>query len=189
MKHKKYRTMPLIVALLVFACLAVPAILFSQAREIGYRAFMLGYDMGRVRDIIRADFGDYKLNEEGRDRLVLTRSVLDKPVVMIVLIYDQGNTLYKINVKMRKIPENPTSDEVMAVIEDKYGPPSKKTISNSLDLTAYWYFDDRRYEIFFQSVSSWDKFEVQYTDSFLQQRKEKHDKEMNRKPANKELDF
>ena len=89
----------------------------------------------------------------------------------------------------KKVPGNPAPDEVVKIIEEKYGAPARRKITNTLDLIAYWYPDGGRYEIFFHNISSWDNFDVQYTDTVLQKQKDQRDKEMNRKPVKKELDF
>ncbi len=158
--------------------------------EVGYRKLMLGDSRDKIREIIKSNFeGEYKVINEGDNALVLKKTAVDKAVLLIELIFDHKSILYKINVKIRKIPGNPAPDEVVKVIEEKYGAPAKRKITNTLDLIAHWYPDNGRYEIFFHNISSWDKFDVQYTDTLLQKQKELYDKEMNRKPVKKELDF
>jgi hypothetical protein len=181
--------------LFVLICLLIAGCVFPLAAsagtsEVGYRKLMLGDGRDRVREIVRNNFeGEYKVASEGDNALVLKKMAVDKAVLLIELIFDHKSVLYKINVKIRKIPGNPEPDEVVKVIEEKYGVPAKRKITNTLDLIAYWYPDNGRYEIFFHNISSWDKFDVQYTDTLLQKQKEQYDKEMNRKPVQKELDF
>ncbi|HPV42504.1 MAG TPA: hypothetical protein PKX40_15100 [Spirochaetota bacterium] len=162
----------------------------AGAAEVGYRKLMLGDSREKVRDIIKKNFeGEYKVTNESENALALRKMVVDKTALLIELIFDHKSILYKINVKIRKIPGNPDPDEVVKVIEEKYGAPSKREITNTLDLIAHWYPDNGRYEIFFHNISSWDKFDVQYTDTLLEKQKERYDTEKNRKPVKKELDF
>jgi hypothetical protein len=178
-----------VAGILVYGSLFMPAFISAQRNDIGYRKLMLGYARGQIQQIYNKEFrSDYKISDDG-STLVLTRVVVDKPVVLIALVFDHKNILYKINVKMRKDAVNPSPDEAMKVIVEKYGKPKKRTLTNTLDLMAYWHLDNNRYEIFFQNIASWDKFEVQYTDTAVQKQKEEYDKEMNKKPVNKELEF
>jgi hypothetical protein len=168
----------------------VPIISSAGAVEIGYRKLMLGNSREKIREIVRNNFeGEYKVTSEGDNALVLRKIAVDKPVLLIELLFDYKSILYKINVKIKKVPGNPEPDEVVRVIEEKYGVPAKRKLTNTLDLIANWYPDKGRYEIFFQNISSWDKFDVQYTDNVLQKQKELYDVEMNKKPVKKELDF
>jgi len=162
----------------------------AGAADVGYRGLMLGDGREKVRDIVKKNFeGEYRVANEAENALVLRKMAVDKTVLLVELIFDHKSVLYKINVKIRKIPGNPGPDEVMKVIEEKYGAPSKREITKTLDLIAHWYPDNGRYEIFFHNITSWDKFDVQYTDTVLQKQKDRYDKEMNRKPVKKELDF
>jgi len=189
MKEKKHHIILFVTGMLVFGSLYMPTLIFAQKNEVGYRKLMLGYTREQIQQIVNKEFKtDYKTADEG-STLILTRVIIDKPAVLIALVFDQKNILYKINVKMKKTVSNPSPDEAMKVIVDKYGKPKKRTLTNTLDLMAYWHLDNNRYEIFFQNIASWDKFEVQYTDTIVQKQKEEYDKEMNKKPANKELDF
>src|SRR4030042_405857 len=151
---------------------------------------MLGYTREQIKQIVNDNFiGEYTVDEERSDAIVLRKMYVHKPIILISLIFDHKNVLYKINVKIKKVTGTPPPDEVVKVIEDKYGAPQKRTISNTLDIMAYWYLDNNRYEIFFHNIASWDKFDVQYTDTVAQKQKEDYDREMNRKPVNRELDF
>ncbi len=174
----------------IIGSILLPFISSAGAVEVGYRKLMLGTSREKIREIVRNNFeGEYKVTNEADNALVLRKIAVDKPVLLIELIFDHKSILYKINVKIKKITGNPEPDEVVRVIEEKYGVPSKRKITNTLDLIANWYPDSGRYEIFFQNITSWDKFEVQYTDTLLQKQKELHDIEMNKKPVKKELDF
>jgi hypothetical protein len=174
----------------IVASLCSPIMSSAGAVEVGYRKLMLGTSREKIREIVRNNFeGEYKVSDEGDSALVLRKIAVDKPVLLIELIFDHKSILYKINVKIKKIPGNPEPDEVARVIQEKYGVPAKRKITNTLDLIANWYPDSGRYEIFFQNITSWDKFEVQYTDTLLQKQKELYDIEMNKKPVKKELDF
>lgn len=173
-------------AVSVCLILTVPA----GAAGVGYRKLMLGDSREKVMGIVKKSFeGEYRVTSEGESALVLRKMAIDKPVLLIELVFDQKSLLYKINVKIRKLPGNPAPDEVVKVIEERYGAPSKRKITNTLDLIAHWYPDGGRYEIFFHNISSWDNFDVQYTDTVLEKQKERHDREMNKKPVKKELDF
>jgi hypothetical protein len=175
----------------MFICgiLSIPAYVSAERNDIGYRKLMLGYTREQVRQVYEKEYKSvYSIADEG-STIVLTRMVVDKPAVQISLIFDHNNRLYKINVKMRKDAVNPSPDEAMKVIADKYGKPGKRTMTNTLDLMAYWHLDNNRYEIFFQNIASWDKFEVQYSDTAAQKQKEEYDRDMKKKPANKELEF
>ncbi len=178
----------IVLFLAVSACLilAEPA----AAADVGYRKLMLGDSREKVREIIKKNFeGEYRVSGEGENALVLRKMAVDKPVLLIELVFDHKSVLYKINVRIRKITGNPAPDEVVKVIEEKYGAPAKREITNTLDLIAHWYPEKGRYEIFFHNITSWDKFDVQYTDTVLQKQKERYDTEKNRKPVKKELDF
>jgi hypothetical protein len=189
MKDKKHHIILFVTGMLIYGSLFIPTFISAQRNDIGYRKLMLGYTREQIQQIINKEFKtDYNTADEG-STLVLTRVVIDKPAVLIALVFDHKSTLYKINVKMRKDASNPSPDEAMKVIVDKYGKPNKRTLTNALDLMANWHLDNNRYEIFFQNIASWDKFEVQYTDTVVQKQKEEYDKEMNKKPVNKELDF
>ena len=162
----------------------------AEPSDVGYRKLMLGDSREKIRDIIKNDFERaYIVSNEGENALALKKMVVDKTVFLIELIFDHKAILYKINVKIRKLPGNPDPDEVFKVIEDKYGAPAKRDITNTLDLIATWILHNGRYEIFFHNISSWDNFDVQYTDTVLQKQKEQYDKEMKKKPAKKELEF
>lgn len=167
---------------------AVPAM--AQKNDVGYRKLVLGQSREQVRQVIQGEFsGEYAVSGEASGSIVLMRKELGSQVSVIALLFDQNSILYKINVKMKKNRSNPSPDDVVKVIEDKYGQPEKRTMSNALDLTIYWHLAGRRYEIFFQNITSWDNYEVQYTDTLLQKKKEAYDKERNKKPADKRLDF
>jgi hypothetical protein len=188
-KRKQYGLVFVLIACICGSAYHAAPVL-AQKTEVGYRKLMLGYGRDRIHQIVKTEFsGEYKVSDEDGNSVVLSKMLIDKPVALIVLVFDQNNILFKINVKMRKDKTNPPPDEAIKVIESKYGPPAKRTIANNLDLTAYWYPENKRYEIFFQNIASWDKFEVQYTDTMLEKRKEAHDKEMNKKPVDKNLDF
>lgn len=177
----------LITSAIVAGCFISPALARS---DVGYRKLMLGQSRDRAMAVARAEFGgEYAVSEEKGGTVVMTRMRLNKPDTIIVLVFDYDGVLYRINVKMVKNRTNPPPDEVVKVIEAKYGLPEKKTIAHNLDLTAYWRLDSGRYEIFFQNVTAWDKFEVQYTDTRLEKNKEAREKEMNKKPADKNIDF
>ncbi len=170
--------------------LCLPHLSPAAAAEVGYRRLMLGDSREKIRQIVKDNFeGEYRVTDEGDNALVLKKIAVNRPVLLIELVFDHSSILYKINVKIRKMPGNPGPDEVVTVIEEKYGPPSKRKITNTLDLIAHWYPDGGRYEIFLHNISSWDKFDVQYTDTVLEKRKDQRDKEMNKKPVKKELDF
>lgn len=174
--------------LILAACFAAPA--GGQKIEVGYRKLILGQSRDQVRQVIQGEFaGEYVVSGEGSGAIVLTMKEINTPVSIIMLVFDKSNTLYKINVKMKKNRSNPKPDDVVKVIESKYGPPAKRNISNALDLTAYWFPDSGRYEIFFQNITSWDKYEVQYTDTVLEKLKEAHDRAADKKPVDKRLDF
>ncbi|MBP7738176.1 MAG: hypothetical protein KA369_19530 [Spirochaetes bacterium] len=180
------------ISIIIFAAiiLGLPHLSPAGAAEVGYRKLMLGNSRERVREIVKNNFeGEYQVANGGDNALVLKKIAVDKPVLLIELIFDHASILYKINVKIRKMPGNPGPDEVMKVIEEKYGAPAKRKITNTLDLIAYWYPEGGRYEIFFHNISSWDKFDIQYTDTFLQKKKDQRDEELNKKPVKKELDF
>ena len=170
--------------------LCLPHISPAGPAGVGYRKLMLGDSRETVRQIVKNNFeSEYQVTNEGDNALVLKKIAVDRPVLLIELIFDHSSILYKINVKIRKMPGNPGPDEVARVIEEKHGVPAKRKITNTLDLIAYWYPDGGRYEIFLHNISSWDKFDVQYTDTVLQKRKDQRDKEMNKRPVKKELDF
>lgn len=175
----------------IFGSMCDFAIAPARAADVGYRGLMLGSSRAAVREIVKSRFeGEYKVADEGDNALVLRKmSVERKAVLLIELLFNHSSVLYKINVKIKKIPGNPEPDEVVKVIEEKYGAPSKRKITNTLDIISYWYPDNGRYEIFFHNITSWDKYDVQYTDTLLQKQKEQYDKDRNKKPVNKELDF
>ncbi len=190
MKKKKQLIMAVFAGLLMLGGICIPNSASAGAGDVGYRKLMLGSSRDTIRELVRNNFeGEYKVTSEGDNALVLRKIVVDKAVLLIELVFDHKSVLYKINVKIKKIPGNPEPDEVVKVIEQKYGAPAKRKITNTLDLIANWYPGNGRYEIFFHNISSWDKFDVQYTDTVLEKQKEQHDKEMNKKPVKKELDF
>jgi hypothetical protein len=188
MEKRKKMIVLLVSGLVAWGGLSVPAI--GQKTEVGYRRLFLGNTMAQIKQCIADNFGSgYTTADDGSGTLVLSKLDIDKPIILITMLFDQNNILYKINVKINKIPGNPQPEEVTKSIEEKYGPPSKKDISKTLDFLIYWHLNDNRYEIFFQNIASWDKYDVRYTDIVLQKQKENYDKEMNKKPKNKELDF
>ena len=189
MKKTEQYALVLVLGALVFSAVYQAAPAHAARDDVGYRKLMLGQSRERVGEIVKSEFsGEFSARDDGRT-IVLDKGRVDNPVAIIVLVFDNDGVLYKINVKMVKNKTNPQPDEVIKVIEKKHGPPAKKTIAGNLDLTAYWRLDGNRYEIFFQNIMAWDKFEVQYTDTLLEKRKEALDREMNKKPVDKNLDF
>jgi len=190
MLNKTFFSLPIYIIALFAGSIFMFSTLQAQGGDIGYRKLMLGQSKDQVRQVIKTNFdSEYTSTDEGDNAIILRKMQAAKPVMLIELLFDQNNVLYKINVKIRKIPGNPAPDDVIKVIEDKYGKPVKRDITSGLDMVLRWNIKDGRYDIFFQSISSWDKFDVQYTDTSLQKRKEDHDKEMKRKPVSKDLEF
>ncbi|PKL37445.1 MAG: hypothetical protein CVV44_13920 [Spirochaetae bacterium HGW-Spirochaetae-1] len=190
MKNKLSLTLPIFIIALFAGSLFMISMLQAQGGDIGYRKLMLGQSKDQIRQVIKSNFGsEYTSTDEGDNAIILRKMQAAKPVILIELLFDRNDVLYKINVKIRKIPGNPVPDDVIKVIEDKYGKPVKRDITSGLDMVLRWNIKDGRYDIFFQSISSWDKFDVQYTDTSLQKRKEDYDKEMKRKPVSRDLEF
>ena len=189
MKKKKLYGFVMVLVVCVAGSAFYAAPTFAVKKDIGYRKLMLGQSRDRVKEIVKSEFsGEYRSSDEG-GTIVLNKAQIDKPVAIIMLVFDHNDVLYKINVKTVKNKTNPPPDEAVKVMEAKYGAPWKKTIANNLDLSPTGILTTTGTRYYFQNIMAWDKYEVQYTDTELEKRKEAHEKEMNKKPADKNIDF
>lgn len=174
----------------LFTSMIFTITVFAENKDIGYRKLNLGNTREQVRQTIKNNFSDeYTASEDAGNTVVLTKKDVNRPAIIITLVFDQNNILYKINVRIQKIASTPKPDDVIKSIEEKYGKPAKKSITSSLDDLIYWNMDENRYEIFLQNISSWLYYEILYMDTVVQKQKEKYDAEKSKKPRDKALDF